>query len=242
MVFYPTSSDFKHLYCWSQNVNTRISAVYMVSLCNKNKQPMKYLKKNKTEVLMTYLPPSLLPPSPHHPHFASGQSDHCTVTPGMSSPAPQPARHQAPPQLPLLVFPQRPLGLPHRALQLHTRLQHLHRAPAPVHTLPPASEGRRTWAKQPGKKFSSDKEGGGQVAAAALLLVVLQCGSPAGGLRQQLHTPPLSRPCQPEPLRSWFMLLWDESSQPVSRHSNLLVGDLHLCGGETHVIHQHRVV
>lgn len=99
---------------------------------------------------MTYLPPSLVPPSSHPPQFASGRSDHCTATLGMSSPAPRPASHQAPPQLPLLGFPQRPLRLLHRAPQLHTPLQHLHRAPGLLHTLAPASERRRTWGKQPG--------------------------------------------------------------------------------------------
>lgn len=102
---------------------------------------------------MAHLPPYWSPPSSHGPHFASGRSDHCTATPGMSSPAPRPARRQAPPQLSLLGIPQLPLGLPHRVPQLHTHLQHHHQAPGPLRTRPPASKGWRSWAKQPGKEF-----------------------------------------------------------------------------------------
>lgn len=103
---------------------------------------------------MAHLPPPLSPPLARRPHFASGTSDHRTATPGTSSRVLRPARHQAPPQLSLLDSVQPPADLLRRAPQLHTRLQHLRRAPGPPDTLPPASDGRRTRCKATRRGFS----------------------------------------------------------------------------------------
>lgn len=113
---------------------------------------------------MAHLSPPLPPPLAHRPHFASGTSDHRTATPGTSSGVLRPARHQAPPQLSLLDSAQLPADLLHRAPQLHTRLQHLHRAPGPPDTLPPASDGQRTRGKATRRGFErlSRREGGTQ--------------------------------------------------------------------------------
>lgn len=237
-VFHRTSSGFKHLNCWSQNIDTRISAVHMVSLCNKNSPPKirNLLKTQKYRWLtcprlcchLLLIAHILLQVGPI---IVQQHLGWVALPPGQPGTRHLLNYHGWAFLSFLLVILTGLLSHVYSisiGLQVHFTLSLLR-----------VKEGER---EQRNQERSSDAGKEGRQRLQCCSLLVLPCDSPAGGLRQQRCTPPLSRRCQPEPQRSWFMLLRDEQSQPVSRHRHLLVGDLHLCGGETHTIHQHQVV